>query len=80
MKRQLIRRLEDLEQQRLQVQNLDKAMAQLTPTEQLILRKLVMDPGRHNAAVLCDLLDVGSSTIYRRRDRAIQRLLDILYP
>ena len=52
----------------------EKAWRGLTREEQEILRALVVENRRGNVERLCGELDCEPATVYRRRNRALQRL------
>lgn len=76
MRQKLIQRLKSMELQRQQVEELEQALRQLTPAQQLVLHKLLVD--REPMAVLCQLLEVEPATVYRWKDKALSRLEEIL--
>ena len=78
MNQELLIRLQSLELQRQQVDELEQAIRQLTPAEQLVIRKRIIDPEPTDR--LCQLLDVEPATIYRWRKKALERLEALLYP
>lgn len=57
----------------------DRALGALTPQEQLVLRMLYIAPQKGNIARLCELLDCEQATVYRRRDRALEKFTTALY-
>ena len=79
MTTRLVNRLRALEVLREQVAQLDQALGQLTPSERLIIQKTVLEPGRNHVKVLCQLLDVEVATVYRRREKALKKLEQLLY-
>ena len=76
MRKVLIERLENLEEQRQQVEELEQALSQLTPVEQLVIRRRVME--KESLDGLCQLLEVEPRTIYRWRNDALRKLERIL--
>ena len=78
MREELLSRLRNLSALRQQVEELEEAIRQLTPAEQLVIRKRVMEP--EPTDVLCQLLEVEPCTIYRWRKKALQKLEELLYP
>ena len=52
----------------------EKAWRSLTREEREILQQLVVDRRRGNAERLCQALDVEPATVYRRRNKALQKL------
>lgn len=57
----------------------NRALGTLTPQEQLVLRLLYIAPQKGNVARLCELLDCEQATVYRRRDKALQKFTMALY-
>ena len=70
----VLRRLRGLEQLRRQVQEIEAALQVLTPAERLVLDRLVLHPRRGNGQVLCELLGVEYSTVYRYKEKALKKL------
>ena len=77
-KQEVIRRLERMESLQLELQMLQQAMQVLTPEERLVVQMLVIAPERNAADKLCQLLEVERSSVYRRRERAIKKLGEVL--
>ena len=61
-----------LEQAHLWLQSTDRALTALTNEEKLILHRLYIYPEKGGLDRLCKELDVESSRVYRRRDRALK--------
>jgi len=61
-----------LEQAHLWLQSTDRALASLTSEEKLILHRLYIFPEKDGLDRLCRELGVESSSIYRRRDKALK--------
>lgn len=61
------------------VKIVDRALTCLTPDEKMILRRLYIYPEKGGLQRLCSELGVESSSIYRRRDMALQRFTLALY-
>lgn len=57
----------------------DRALSALTPEEKLILHRLYIYPERGGLDRLCGELDLEQSSIYRRRDKALQKFTYALY-
>ena len=53
---------------------LEKAWRGLRRAEQALLQQLGVDRRRGNAERLCQALDVEPATVYRRRNKALQKL------
>ena len=56
-----------------------KGLAVLTPEERLVVQLLYIMPQKGNVDRLCEMLDCAQSTVYRRRDRALQKFTVALY-
>lgn len=57
----------------------DRALAALLPDEKLILQRLYLHPEKGALERLCNELGVEQSSIYRKRDQALQRFTVALY-
>lgn len=68
-----------LSQAKLWVSTADRALGALAPEEKLILYRLYMYPERNAVERLCQELDLEQSSIYRKRDQALQRFTMALY-
>ena len=73
-KHRLEKQLRQLEGQRAAVQNMDEALQSLTPEDRLVLDLLVIAPRSGGGEQLCQMLGLEMSSVYRRKDRALQRL------
>ena len=61
-----------------QVEKIENALAALTEEEYNILATLYLHPKRNNVDVLCEKLEVERTTVYRRRDKALKKLGNLL--
>ena len=68
-----------LEQAKSWLKMTDRALTTLTQEEKLILHRLYIYPERGALDRLCSELGVENSSIYRKRDRALQRFTIALY-
>ena len=68
-----------LSQAKIWVTTADRALGILTPEEKLILHRLYICPERNALERLCNELDLEHSSIYRKRDQALQRFTMALY-
>lgn len=59
--------------------NIEKALAVLTPEDRLVLQLLDIAPAIGNGAKLCELFGCEIATVYRRRNRALQRFSEALF-
>ena len=57
----------------------DRGLAALLPDEKLVLQRLYLHPEKDALQRLCDELGVEQSTVYRKRDQALQRFTTALY-
>ena len=63
-----------LKSTRQQVALLEGALQVLNPEERIVAEMLLICPQRGNVQRLCEILHVEQSSVYRRRDRAIQKV------
>lgn len=68
-----------LSQAKLWVSTTERALGALTPEEKLILYRMYMYPERNALDRLCQELDLEQSSIYRRRDQALNRFVTAYY-
>ena len=68
-----------LQQAQLWLQSTDRALTALPAQERLILHRLYLYPETGNLERLCKELGVESSSIYRRRDKALQHFTLAFY-
>lgn len=68
-----------LEQAQLWLRSTDRALTALTGEERQILNRLYIYPERGNLERLCKELDMETSTVYRRRDKALEHFTLALY-
>ena len=78
-KQDVIGRLRRMERLQLELQQLQQAMQLLTPEERLVVQMLVVAPEKNAADKLCEILGVERSSVYRRRERALRKLGEVLY-
>lgn len=77
-KKEVVYRLRELEGLRQRVQILEQALQVLNPEERLVIQMMLICPQRGNVQRLCELLAVEQSSVYRRRDRALEKLAQVL--
>ena len=75
---EIIARLRQLEKMRLQVEAMDRALEQLNEEECNIIATLYLHPKRNNIEYLCEKLEIERTTVYRRRNKALKKLGNIL--
>lgn len=68
-----------LQRARSWLQVTDRAMSALSEEEELILHRLYVCPERGAMGRLCNELGVETSSVYRKRDRALQRFTLALF-
>lgn len=68
-----------LEQAKSWVRTTERAMGVLTAEERLILLRMYISPEKNAPARLCNELGIESSSVYRHRDRALEKFTMALY-
>lgn len=68
-----------LEQAHLWLRSVDRALSALSGEEKKILHRLYIYPQKNSVDQLCKELDMEASSIYRRRDRALEQFTIALY-
>ena len=68
-----------LQQAQMWLQTTDRAFTALTPEEKQILHRLYIYPEKGNLERLCKELGVEASSIYRRRDKALEHFTLAFY-
>ena len=68
-----------LEQGKLWMETVTHALTGLKPEERLVLHWLYIDPQDGGMEKLCQKLQVEKSSIYRRRDRALEKFTLAMY-
>ncbi len=58
---------------------MNKALGVLTPEEKLVLQRFYIYPEKGSVERLCDELGVESSSVYRKRDKALRHFTVALY-
>ena len=53
---------------------LDRGLSALTEEERLILERMYLRPAKGGTMALCEALEVELATVYRRRNKAIEKL------
>lgn len=75
----VVRRLRELDAMRCAVQTTEQAIQVLTPEERLVVDRLYIHPEKGAVQALCELLELEPSSIYRRKDRAVEKLADVFF-
>lgn len=70
---------EALEQTRCWIRVTDAALGTLDKKERLILWRLYIQSDPSTIALLCEQLGVEKSSVYRNRDKALQKFIQALY-
>ena len=77
--KRIVGRLRELEKMRGAVRTLEVAMEGLTPEERIVLDRFYVRPKPGYIQELCQLLQVEQSTVYRRKNQALQKLEETIY-
>ena len=77
-KKLVVNRLKALHTMRLQVEAMDRAMQTLSPEERLVVERLLIHRATGNMQSLCQILGVEQSSVYRRKERALRKLVKAL--
>ena len=72
-------RQEQLEKARASVQWLQRMLCYLTPEERLLLDRLFVHKRKGSVDELCQLLHLEKSSIYRRRQRLLNKLIQYTF-
>jgi hypothetical protein len=78
LRRETMRKLQQLEATRQLLARLDQELAQLSPADKLIYQKLILYPEKGNPALLAELLELERPTLYRHRDKLLRTLSTLL--
>ena len=57
---------------------MEMALQELTPEQRLVVDRLVIHPAPGNLAVVCELLELEKSSVYRRKYQALDKLAKVL--
>ena len=75
---EVVRQLRQLPKLRLQVEKIENALAALTEEECNIIATLYLYPKRNNVEKLCEKLEIERTTVYRRRNKALKKLEELM--
>jgi len=75
---EVIKALRQLPRLRLQVERMENALAELTEEEAHIITTLFVNPKRNGIESLCEMLEIERTSVYRRRNKALKKLGDLL--
>lgn len=78
-KKDVVLRLRGLDAMRQAVQTVEGALQVLTPEERLVAQLLLISPQKGNVQRLCEMLCVEQSSVYRRRERVLEKLEGVLF-
>jgi len=73
-----VRMLRQVRLWRLRLQALETAMETLSECEREIIESLVIAPQRGNADKMCEMFDIEAAAVYRRRNKALKKLGEML--
>ena len=68
-----------LDQTQVWLSCMNKALGALTPEEELVLHRFYMCPEKGSVEKLCQELGLESSSVYRKRDKALRQFTIVLY-
>ena len=71
---EVVKVLRQLSRLRLQLEMIEDALAQLTECEREIIDKMYVNPVKHANDKLCEMFSFEVPTIYRRRNKAVEKL------
>lgn len=74
----MVARLRSLNADARQVESLQQAMEALDPCQREIIDKMYVNPIRYAGDYLCEKFDIEMAAVYRRRNKALQKLEDML--
>lgn len=75
---EVVLQLRQLERLRCQLAAMERALDTLEEQERDILEAMYVRPKMGNADLLCEKWEIERSTVYRRRDKALKRLTNLL--
>lgn len=70
----VVRWLSRLGQLYRQLEEMETMLQVLSPQERLVLDRMVIRPREKAAEQLCQMLEIEKSSVYRRKDRALNKL------
>lgn len=75
-KKNVISRLREYDDLCRTKEQVEKALATLSPEDRMVLQLMVISPAKGNSERLCNVLGCEISTVYRRRNKALQNFYD----
>ena len=73
-KEQVAQKLKNMEQTRRELEYLETALGELSPEERLVAEYLLISPERGKVRRLCEILQVEQSSVYRRREKVLEKI------
>ena len=67
-------RLKNMDAVRKELEALEKALGELNPEERLVAEFLLISPQKGNAQRLCEILGVEHSSVYRKREKVLEKI------
>ena len=75
---EVVSQLRQLGKMRLQVERIEDALDTLTECEREIIDKMYIHPTARASDKICEMFDIEVATVYRRRNKALKKLGDVL--
>ena len=75
---EVVKLLRQLPRMRLLVRACEEALEQLTECEREILEKMFIKPVPKASDKICEIYDIEVASVYRRRNKGLKKLADIL--
>ena len=75
---EVVRQLRLLPKMRAQVERLEEALEGLNQCEREIIEKMYIAPRDRATDKLCEMFDIEVASVYRRRNKALQKLQNAL--
>ena len=73
-KEQVAQKLKNMEQTRRELEYRETALGELSPEERLVAEYLLISPERGKVRRLCEILQVEQSSVYRRREKVLEKI------
>lgn len=77
-KEDVAERLQNMGQVRQELERLERALGELSPEERLVAEYLLISPVRGNVQRLCEILQVEQSSIYRKKEKVLQKIAEAI--
>ena len=75
---EVIRRLRELRGMKAAVEQMERALEMLEEEEREIIGRFYVNPEKYAADNLCEMLMIEHSSVYRRRDKGLKKLGNLL--